>query len=163
MKLFGVKGELIIDIYDGFPDDFDMEEPVFVKIDSLPVPLFFDKFERRGNSGALAVFADMDTKARAAELVGRKLYLESDREADGDDGFYMEDLIGFEARFQDGHAGRITDFIDNGINPLLEVEYGQDKSLIPAVDEFIVDIDTEARLVVFELPEGLLDLNRETK
>ena len=75
-KLFGIKGELIVELYDGFPDDFEMEEPVFVNIDSLPVPLFFEKFSRRGNSGALVVFADMDTRARAAELVGREFYIE---------------------------------------------------------------------------------------
>ncbi len=158
-KLFGIKGELIVELYDGFPDDFEMEEPVFVNIDSLPVPLFFEKFSRRGNSGALVVFADMDTRARAAELVGREFYIEEPEREREDGEFYMEDLIGFEARFADGSAGRITDFLDNGANPLLEVEVAGRKALIPAVDEFVTEIDTAASRVCFELPDGLLDLN----
>ena len=159
VKLFGIKGELIVNLYDDFPDDFDTEEPVFVKIDSLPVPLFFEKFTRRGNSGALVVFEDMDTRARAAELVGREFYVEKP-EAEREDGeFYMEDLIGFKACFDGGLTGRITDFLDNGTNPLLEVEVAGHRALIPAVDEFVTRIDADVSQVCFELPDGLLDLN----
>ena len=160
VKLFGIKGELIVELYDGFPDDFEMEEPVFVKIDSLPVPLFFERFSRRGNSGALVVFADMDTRARASELVGLPFYIEGSEAESEDDGFYMEDLIGFEARFADGSAGRITDFLDNGANPLFEVEVAGRRALIPAVDRFVTQMDTDASWVLFELPDGLLDLNK---
>jgi ribosomal 30S subunit maturation factor RimM len=31
--------------------------------------------------------------------------------------------------------------------------------LIPAVDEFVTEIDIEQKVVVFELPEGMLSLN----
>lgn len=158
MKLFGVKGELIIELYDGFPDNFDTEEPVFVKIDSLPVPLFFDRFERRGATGALAVFADIDTKTRAAELVGLPFYVEVVAEESHDE-LYAEDLIGFVARLGGGRVGRITDFLDNVMNPLFEVEIDGRRVLIPAADDFIAEVDEESSSVSFELPDGLLDLN----
>ena len=47
-KLFGVEGGVLLNLYTTFPDDFSTEEPLFVKIDSLAVPLFCDRFERRG-------------------------------------------------------------------------------------------------------------------
>ena len=47
-----------------------LREPLFVKIDSLAVPLFCDRFERRGKTNALATFADIDS-ARRADLRAR--------------------------------------------------------------------------------------------
>ena len=75
-KLFGVEGGVLLNLYTTFPDDFSTEEPLFVKIDSLAVPLFCDRFERRGKTNALATFADIDSARRAEEFIGRELYLE---------------------------------------------------------------------------------------
>jgi ribosomal 30S subunit maturation factor RimM len=49
--------------------------------------------------------------------------------------------------------------VDSDYNPLLEVEVGGVQELIPAVDDFIVEIDEAQRRVIFSLPEGLLGLN----
>ncbi len=160
-KLFGVKGELMITLYDVFPRDFDTEEPVFVKIDSHTVPLFFDKFQRRGRKGATVIFADIDTESRAAELVGLEFSIRGRAdEGEADDEIYLEDLVGWDAEFDTGQFGRITDFFDSDLNPLFEVEIGGETELIPAADEFIVEFDEKRRKVVFSLPEGLLGLNK---
>ena len=95
-KIFGAKGEVALVLYDSFPEDFNFEEPVFVDVDSLTVPLFFDKFEPRGQHGATAQFADIDTERRAAEMVGREFCIKADSEREEDE-FYMEDLVGFLA------------------------------------------------------------------
>ena len=74
----------MITLYNSFPDDFRMEEPLFVEIDKLAVPLFCSEWERRGQSGAVARFDDIDTERRAEEfLVGREIFIEE--EADDDD------------------------------------------------------------------------------
>ena len=96
-KLFGAErgGGVVVALYAEFPEDFAPEsEPLFVRIDSLDVPLWCERFERRGAAGALAEFADWDTARRASELVGLELFVEADEER-SDDEFYMEDLIGF--------------------------------------------------------------------
>lgn len=90
-----------------------------MRIDSLDVPLWCERFERRGAAGALAEFADWDTARRASELVGRELFVEADEER-SDDEFYMEDLIGFAADV-DGRQGEVTDYYDSEANPLLGV------------------------------------------
>ena len=101
-KSFGSEGELLVSLFDTFPDDFDLREPLFVEIDRLAVPLFCDRFERRGRNGALVVFADFYSERRTAELIGRELFLCGGRLADGEeppgDGLvYLEDLVGLEA------------------------------------------------------------------
>jgi 16S rRNA processing protein RimM len=169
--LFGNKGELTLVLYHLFPRDPAREEPVFVEIDGHRVPLFFDRFARRGVRGATAVFADIDTPARASELIGREFSIRPVPERGGatavDEELCFEDLTGWEAvtRSQgegggEGSAGRITAFIDSELNPLFEVELDGAIELIPAREEFIAAIDEESRRVTFDLPEGLLGLNR---
>ncbi len=157
-KVFGAKGELTLVLYDTFPEELNFEEPVYVDVDSLTVPLFFDKFEPRGRSGATALFADIDSERRASEMVGREfaMMVECD---ESDDEFYMEDLIGYEAVVANGLCGVITEFIDSDMNPLFEIEIEGKEVLIPAVDDFVEEIDVEQHRVVFSLPEGMLTLN----
>ena len=145
-------------LYAEFPEDFAPEsEPLFVRIDSLDVPLWCERFERRGAAGALAEFADWDTARRASELVGLELFVEADEER-SDDEFYMEDLIGFAADV-DGRQGEVTDYYDSEANPLLGVTIDGREYLVPAVGEFIAEIDFEGRRLRMTLPEGLLSLN----
>lgn len=94
-KLFGNEGGLTLTLYPVFPVDFKTETPLFARIDALDVPLWCEQFERRGVTGAVVRFADIDTARRAAELIGRELFIEQNEEED--DEFYMEDLIGFRA------------------------------------------------------------------
>lgn len=54
-KLFGTEGGVMLSLYEAFPDDFDpAETPLFVAIDGLDVPLWCERFERRGAAGAVA-------------------------------------------------------------------------------------------------------------
>lgn len=171
-KSFGTHGELTINLYDTFPSDFVIEEPLFVYIDNLAVPLFLDHFERRGKSGGVVIFADFDTTHRAAELIGRELYMGLEEEILGiepeddddplsdDDELYLEDMVGFEATFEGVDArGEIVDFEDDEWNPLFIIEIAGREVMVPAADDFIVEYSVSGRTIHFDLPEGLLDLN----
>lgn len=146
----------MISLYTTFPDDFTNEEPLFVYVDGLAVPLFYSSFERRGQAGAVVRFDDIDTEYRAeAYLVGREIFIEE--EADDDDEFYMEDLIGFQAIIGDV-VGELTDYYDSEANPLFEITIDGHEHLVPAAEEFIAHIDFENQKIKFVLPEGLLEL-----
>jgi 16S rRNA processing protein RimM len=159
--LFGNKGEVTLVLYDPFPRDPNMEEPVFVTIDGQVVPLFFDSLLRRGVRGATAVFADIDTPGRAMELIGREFFLRTaaPESAGSEDELYFEVLVGWEAEVGAGLVGRITAFFESELNPLLEITIDGEAELIPAQEEFIAEVDETHRRVVFSLPEGLLGLN----
>ena len=103
-KLFGTDGGVMLSLYADFPADFDTDTPLLVTIDALEVPLWCERFERRGASGAVAAFADFDTERRAQELLGLEFRIRFDEE--NDDEFYMEDLIGFAVTgFEMRHGG----------------------------------------------------------
>ena len=155
--MFGTEGGVMITLYPSFPDDFQMEEPLFIRVDELAVPLFCSSFERRGQSSAVIHFDDIDTERRAEEfLVGREIFVEEEQTED-DDEFYMEDLIGFGV-VVDGRKGELTDYYDSEANPLFEISLDDKRHLIPAAEEFIAHIDFDKRIIKFVLPEGLLDL-----
>ena len=146
----------MITLYTSFPDDFQMEEPLFIRVDELAVPLFGSSFERRGQSSAVVQFDDIDTERRAEEwLVGREIFVE-EQEQD-DDEFYMEDLIGFKASVS-RQRGEVIDYYDSVANPLFEIRLGDKQHLIPAQEEFLAHIDFDKRTIKFVLPEGLLEL-----
>ena len=171
-KSFGTHGEVTINLYDTFPSDFTIEEPLFVYIDNLAVPLFFDHFERRGKSGGVVAFADFDTTHRAAELIGKELYMgleeellgiepeEEENEFDEDDELYLEDFVGFKATFEGvALTGEIVDFEDDDWNPLFIIEIAGKEVMVPAADDFIVEYSPSGKTIHFNLPDGLLDLN----
>lgn len=161
-RLFGTDGGVMLTLYPAFRADFDCDEPLFVAIDGLDVPLYCERFERHGATGALAAFADFDTPRRAGELLGLEFRIR-EAEAEETDEFYLEDLIGFsvEAR-ETGRAeplrGTLTDFYDNEANPLFELDLAGRTVLVPAVEEFIVRINFDKRTLKLLLPEGLVDL-----
>lgn len=158
-KLFGQAdtGGLAISLYTTFPEDFDpQEDPLFVEIGSLAVPLYMESFEKRGVSGANVRFADFDNTRRAEELLGKELFIELAEDED-DDEFYMEDLIGFSVE-AGKFKGEIIDFYDSELNPLFGVDFGEGERLIPAAEEFIAQIDFDKGIIRMVLPEGLLEL-----
>ena len=55
-------------------------------------------------------------------------------------------------------SGHVTDYYDSEANPLFGLELGGREVLVPAVEEFIVQIDFEGERIVFLLPEGLMEL-----
>lgn len=107
-KLFGTEGGVMLSLYPAFPEEFTTETPLFVTIDSLEVPLWCERFERRGISGATATFADFDTERRAQELLGLEFRI-GQTETEDDDEFYLEDLIGFTVTAEELGAGETDD------------------------------------------------------
>lgn len=164
-KSFGLSGELMVNLFDTFPADFDTREPLFVVIDKLAVPLFCDRFERRGKRSALVVFSDFYSEKRTAELIGCELFLdgaesvpdEEPLDPDADE-FYPEDLVGFGVVVDGIREGVVTEFID-GENPLFLLSLDGKSVYVPVADEFITEIDVAGRKIRMQLPDGLIDLN----
>lgn len=75
-----------------------------------------------------------------------------------EDEYYALDLIGMDVQDTDGNAiGTVIDFQDFGAGGLIDVKpsEGGDSFYIPFADQYIVNVDEEARLITADLPEGL--------
>lgn len=165
-KIYGTNGELIVRLYDNFPDEPNLKEPFFAKLGGIIVPLFIQKFTRQGNTKAVVIFDDFDSEYRVKELIGIELLTlnddadeeeEEDEEEEGD--ILFKDLVGYALHDKvSGKSGIITGYIDNPNNPLFEVDMNGLEIFVPATDDIIVMIDEDAEYVDMNLPEGLLDL-----
>ena len=156
-KLFGNDGQLVLRLTDSFPDEVEMEEPLFVDMDGLEVPLFLSSFRRNGVGKAVVAFDDFDNDYRASELVGRELYAYG--EPDADDELYWEDMDGYTfIDLVSGMSGTIVCFHDYSDNPLVEVSFSGTNVLVPVSDDIISSVDDEAHTEEANLPDGLINL-----
>lgn len=73
--------------------------------------------------------------------------------------YYLGDLVGYSVETVDGRKlGQVAEWHDFGASALLEVQ-GEKEILIPWVPSICLQVDSEARRILVELPEGLEDLN----
>lgn len=159
IKTHGIHGELNIELTDmaEVDDDFAPGACLIAEIDGLDVPFFVGSARPRGPESLLLTLDDISDDADAAALQGHTLYVYADPDEVDTENLRASELIGFEVI--DANSDRAVGRID----ALTELTPGAwyfdiDGRLIPAVDEFIIDIDAERRAVVMSLPEGLLEL-----
>jgi len=53
----------------------------------------------------------------------------------------------------------VTDVDTSTINTLFVVDYQGEELLVPAQEEFIIDIDQKHKVITVDLPEGLIALD----
>ena len=76
------------------------------------------------------------------------------------DGFPLDYFIGFELHDSDGErVGEITDVDEQTENAIFIVDREGAELMVPATDELIVEFDLDKKVMVMDLPQGLLDLN----
>nr|WP_315024068.1 ribosome maturation factor RimM [uncultured Aminipila sp.] len=97
----------------------------------------------------------------AEALKGKSIFIGEDQlRVLPEDTYYVKDLIGLEIRDQeDNKIGKLKDVIQNSAQDLYEIELeSKNTTLIPAVEEFILDINVEEKFIRVKLIEGMLDL-----
>ena len=154
LKSNGRDGELLVSFSGISPEDIDLEEPVFIEFDGLPVPFYFEAFSQRGNSRALVRLTGVHNLTDADELAGAVLYAEDDLYEDEE-----EDLTGWTVLDADGtKVGTVSAHEDIPGNPCIWVETGHGESLLPLREELVLDVDETKQTLRMDIPEGLLDL-----
>ena len=154
-KAHGVKGEVTFQITDDVFDRVDADY-LLVEVDGILVPFFMEEYRFRSDSVALVKFCDIDTQQRASELTNCDVWFPHTL-TPADEAPSLSSLVGFdiiEAKTNKA-CGRIAAIDDSTANLLFELEDG---TLIPANDDLIEDIDMDAKKMVMNIPEGLLNI-----
>ena len=112
--------------------------------------------------GWLVSFEGVSDRDAAAALTNYKLFVQRTDLPDlSEDEVYLADLVGCTAVDPTQHAlGVVEGFFDNRAHEVcvLRTAAGAE-ALVPFIDEMIADIDLEARVIVFDLPDGIPGLN----
>ena len=159
-KPHGVHGELLFTFDD---DIFDRVEADYIicMMDGIMVPFFFESYRFRSDTTALIKLEGIDTEQQAKRMTNVEVFFPKDHAEELEDneltwnyflGFLINDV-------NKGDIGKVTDVDDSTINTLFVVDYKGTEILIPAQEDFIVDLDREKRVITMQIPEGLLDLN----
>ncbi len=134
-------------------------------IDGIFVPFFVNAIRPKSGDTVLLTIDGIENEIEAARLVNRDIYaLKRDYQQesiDADaDGYPLDFFIGFELRDSDGsRVGEITDVDEQTENAIFVVDRDGSEIMVPATDDLIVEFDVDNKLMVMDLPEGLLDLN----
>jgi len=160
VKKYSFKGEVLIKLDTDDPEIYTQMESVFVDFSDTLIPFFIESSSLHKSSLLRVQFEDVDSEAKADEIVGLDLYLPlSLLPKLDDDQFYYHEIIGFVAEdLQFGVIGTITGVNDSTAQALFEIENQGTTILIPVNDDFIRKIDKAQQKIIFQTPEGLIDL-----
>lgn len=136
------------------PEDIDLQEPVFIEFDGLPVPFFFESFTPKGNNRAIVQLTGVRNLKDADELSGADVYadyFEEDQE---------EDFTGWTVRDQDGReVGSVSAFEDIPGNTCLWVQRADGQEiLLPLHEDLVLGVDENKHILTLTIPDGILDL-----
>ena len=163
LKSNGTDGELVMGFREIAPEDINLQEPVFIVFDGLPVPFYIESFAKRGNTKALVRLTGICSMEDVEEITGKAVYIEEDQLPEmslEDDGYAA--LVGWMllTPAEDEEAlievGEITDFLDIPNNPCIEVETENGAVMIPLHEDLILSVDPEYQEIIMQIPAGLI-------
>jgi 16S rRNA processing protein RimM len=156
LKPHGTKGEIGLQT-----DTFALDEGfdfVACDIDGILVPFFFENVRSKGSDTLIVKVERLESAEEVRYLTNRDAYIPRKWIEECDE-VSLGYFIGFTATDRTlGDIGEITDIDESTINTLFVVENNDEEILIPAQEEFIVDIDHENSRIILDLPEGLVEL-----
>lgn len=159
-KKYSFKGEVLVYLDTDEPELYTELESMFVEINGHLVPFFIERSSIHREKFLRTQFEDMDSEEIADTIVGKDVYLPLTMlpKLEGNK-FYYHEVVGFDAIDQRlGNFGTILRISDNGVQALFEVQKDDAVILIPLIDEFIIEVNRENKSILFNTPEGLIDL-----
>lgn len=158
-RTHGVQGEMALSFTDDVFDRVDC--PYLVcPMDGILVPFFIEEYRFKSDNVALIKFERIDTSEAASIFTNKEVYFpKSYAEQVGDGEYSWQYFIGFAAEdVEHGHLGTLVDVDESTINTLFVVERPDGESLfIPAQEIFVEDINHDEHIIMFNLPDGLLE------
>lgn len=129
---------------------------VFLMINKKPVPFLIEECSSFTSSAVILKFEDIDNLESAKELIGRDVFFDNSLFIDSSSSdFQMAYLIGYSIYDQENKMiGNVLNIIENPAHYILETNEGL---LIPFHEDFMIRIDSEAKAIYLQIPDGLFD------
>lgn len=153
-KSFGVKGYNRIKIFDDYFDTVIEQKFVFLEVDNYHVPYRINEWR---SSNQEVKFDDISDQVSADKLNALSVYLPSEL-LKNDDEQLSVGFIGYTIFDLENEIGLITDIMDLKEQILAQVQYQEKEVYIPIHESLIVDLKMDEKILVMNLPDGLLDL-----
>lgn len=159
-KPHGVKGELSFTFTDDIFDRVECDYLICL-LDGILVPFFIEEYRFRTDTTALVKLERVDTAEQARKFTNVEVYFPTKyaEEDDSDDIPTWNYFVGFKVKdINHGDLGEIVAVDASTMNVLFAIERENgEELLLPAHEEFMVKIEKKKRLVMVNIPEGLLE------
>ena len=158
-KTHGLKGEMSFSCTTTILEDIEIPY-VVLEPEGIPVPFYIEEIRLKTDESGIIKFERIDSEEQAREYTGLTIFLPNEYLNEIDEaGADADYFIGYEVTDNEkGKIGTIAGIDQSTENVLFVIETEDDEILIPAVDEYITDIDHEKKIIRLSLPDGLLDL-----
>lgn len=159
-KTHGVDGELVIKLSNGIETDDVETDCLFLELEGGLVPFMIDSWRDRGDGSLLVLFELINSEPQARKVIDAPVWIDSaDMAGITDEGAHSVLLVGFKIHDKHhGLLGEITEIRDPERNPHFAVDGANGEILIPIVDEYMISLDKEKKILFIEAPEGLIEL-----
>ena len=155
-KPHGIRGEFTVEVRTDRPDERLV--PGMTYATDPDIGELTLKSARWHRDRLLLAFDEVPDRTRAEEIRNTLLLAEQDDEADDEEAWLLDDLIGLKAFVGDEQVGEIVDVTNGAAQDLLHLRHTDGHEvLIPFVSEIVPEVDTASGRIVLTPPAGLLD------
>jgi 16S rRNA processing protein RimM len=159
-KTSGYEGAVTVKLERIFSEGIPRMESVFLEIEGRPVPFFISESDYSGAGILRLRFEGYNSSDKVSEFVGCTVLLTTPAtfEEKRDE---IKSLTGYSVLTPDNlKIGSVEEVIPNTGQWLLSIISPLNKKiLIPLHEHFIVKIDNKKKLLIMDLPEGLIEIN----
>lgn len=159
-KTHGINGEISATI-NAPKTVLDNSSCIVCDIDGIFVPFFIKDVRNKSQETLLISIDDINNEHDAAMFASKEIFVKRSEYSEileDEDQVPIDFFIGFKA-FVNGLKGNVVEIDDSTANVLFVIETDSgNQILIPAVEEFITDLDSKQRIIKMEVPNELLDL-----
>jgi len=160
-KVSGYEGAVAVKVEKIFTENIPQMESVFLEIEGRPVPFFISGLEYSGADILKLWFEGYDTVEKVGEFTGCRIFLTDEVIDEKNQKSDNQLLIDYQVYTKESILlGPISEIISNNGQWLLNiVSLNKKNVLIPFHEDFIISIDKRKKIVVMDIPEGLLEIN----
>jgi 16S rRNA processing protein RimM len=152
----GLRGEMLMEVFTDFPERLQPKVTVYAGEELTTLHI---RSSRPHGQGILLAFDGYDSPESVGIWRNKLLYVRGDDRPPLPDGeYYQHQLLGLQVIGEDNQTlGHLTQILYTGANDVFVVQPPDGPEiLVPAVDQFILEIDLERAFIRVRLIPGML-------
>ena len=153
-RTHGTGGELQCRMLNTLWEDADATF-IILNVEEIFVPFRVTDWRTKGSEDVLLTMQGVNSEQQALRFIGCEAYmLRTDLPADAEQPTDLASLNGYKLYdVQRGEIGTITAIDTSTLNTLIQLDNG---TLLPLHEDFITEVDEQAKTLHVNMPEGLI-------
>ena len=158
-RLHGFKGSVVAVFDTDRPQAYQNLESVLINWNDELIPFFIEDQSQNSKGHFILKFEEINSEEEAQKMIHSELWLPLNAlpKLEGKN-FYYHEIVGYQMISNGEVFGICQGVLDNSAQALFQIDSDGQEILVPAIDEFIEEINREEKSISLNLPEGLIDL-----